>query len=114
MLESGIDGILIDLDMMFREHGIKTKHNDPHMIEYIAHKIAKISETKTQSMLLAYEFKIEPEVLKPMLTAGLNSIALNEEEIINLKPVVSEVESLVKLENKKKRGRKRKEIDFGY
>jgi phosphohistidine swiveling domain-containing protein len=113
-LESGIDGVLIDLDLMFREHGIKVKHNDPHMIEYIAHKIAKISEAKTQSMLLAYEHKIEPAVLKPMLQAGLNAVALTKEEIANLKPVVSEVESTVSRENKKKRGRKRKEIDFGY
>lgn len=113
-LDSGIDGILVDLDLMFREHGIKVKHNDPHMIEYVAHRVAKISEAKTQSMLLAYEHKIESDVLKELLTAGLNALALNEKEIASLKKTVSEIETSVKTENKKKRGRKRKEIDFGY
>jgi hypothetical protein len=65
-------------------------------------------------MLLSYEHKLESDMLKAAIRAGLNALVLDTDQIIGLKPIVAEIESTVKVENKKKRGRKRKEIDFGY
>jgi phosphohistidine swiveling domain-containing protein len=114
LLDNDIDGVIIDLDMLIKEHAIPDTLNDEHLSAYVAHKIDQINKNKTVSILLAAEEKVEVTTLKIMVKAGLTGVGLNLNQIYGIKPKVAQIETVKKVENKKKRGRKRKEVDFGF
>jgi len=114
LLDTSVDGVILDLDLMYDEHSITSKHNDEHIVNYLSEKISAITEAKSISIVLALDYKLDKSLLKPFVKAGLNALAVKEDEIAILKPVVAELESELKVEKQKKRGRHRKIIDFGF
>jgi hypothetical protein len=114
LLENDIDGVIIDLDLLIKEHAIPDTLNDEHLSAYVAHKIDQINKSKTISILLAAEESFEVATLKTMVKAGLTGVGLNLNQIYTIKPKVAAIETVKKVESKKKRGRKRKEVDFGF
>jgi hypothetical protein len=87
---------------------------DTYISKYIVDKIAEMHEIKATSMILAAEEIIDDKVLKELIKSGLNCIALGLQQIYRLKPITVEIEANTKSDRKNARGRKRKEIDFGF
>jgi phosphohistidine swiveling domain-containing protein len=114
LLANDIDGVILDLDLMFREHVLAASLDDEHIQEYVCEKINLINQHQALSFVMASETEIPESVAEHFVKAGLHSLALIHAEIVKIKPVVAEAESVTKIDKKKKRGRKRKEIDFGF
>jgi hypothetical protein len=75
--------------------------------------IETINTSKSEAHLLNRNLELDEEQLKYLLEKGLSNFILPTSKLLDYKNRVASLE-VAKVEKKKKRGRRRKEIDFGF
>jgi len=109
-----IDGIVIDLDRLLVSFGLEnSKDLDDNLANFLRYVIEIVNSNNCQTMLINRGININNAQLKLFLEKGLNNFVTPVSQLMNFKLQVSDQE-LSQLVKNKKRGRKRKNIDFGF
>lgn len=114
LVENGnVDGLIIDLDMLMPAMGIGFKEMDENVANFLRFVIETVNTNNCQVFLQNKAIVIDNTQIRSFLEKGLGNFIVPVEKVMEAKLQVSDQE-LARLIKQKKRGRKRKKIDFGF
>lgn len=115
LVANEIDGVIFNIDQILSELYQKDSFNlEPGVLNFISWAIHMVSSNKTK----AYWQQSTPGLLndddwKRLIEKGMSNMIIRFADLAKYKVKISELE-LKQLDQHKKRGRKKKDIDFGY
>lgn len=114
LAENDIDGIVIDYDAVLSSFaGESAYKNDANLQKFILWLSEAVNSRKCKPYLLMGKEKIDKEMVKQFMENGVNDFITEKEETYQFRLMISHME-IKRIEKKKKRGRKKKEIDYGF
>ncbi len=113
LIENDIDGIILDLDNLIRSFVNGQYHLDESLLRFLLWAVETLSSNKAKAYVINRTEKLDKEVIRALLDGGVENFILPEPELYTFKLLVSGLE-VKKIEHIKKRGRKRKKIDYGF
>jgi hypothetical protein len=114
LAENGnIDGIIIDLDRIVASMGANFQELDDNLANFLRFIIETVNTNNCQVFLWNRAVAVDNAQIKLFLEKGLGNFITPVAKVMETKLQVSDQE-LARLIKQKKRGRKRKKIDFGF
>lgn len=110
---SNIDGIIVDLDDLLSSLDLRTNKVDGNLANFLRYVFEIVNSNNTLSLLINREVEIGNEHIKLFLEHGLSHFITIAPKMVERKLQVSDME-LLRITKQKKRGRKKKKIDFGF
>jgi phosphoenolpyruvate synthase/pyruvate phosphate dikinase len=113
LIENDIDGIILDLDRLINAFISGQYHLDESLLRFLLWAVETLSSNKAKAYVINRTEKLDKDVIRALLDGGVENFILPEPELYTFKLLVSGLE-VKKIEHVKKRGRKRKKIDYGF
>jgi phosphoenolpyruvate synthase/pyruvate phosphate dikinase len=110
---NNIDGVIIDVDGLMQKFAGGKRELDDVVVNLIKYVLSFINTNNKLVFLLNNNIGIAPQQIKQMLEAGLNYFVTASNNLMNFKLAFVDQE-VSRIERRKKRGRKKKVIDFGF
>lgn len=114
LMLSDTDGVIVEYDSLLMQlYDREVKQPDAAVIRFLSWVIRIVNSNNNSAYLSSQQPDLDKSILKQFIAKGLANYVLPHEIINDLKPEVAELE-VKKLAKKKKRGRKKKKIDYGF
>ena len=110
---SNVDGIVVDVDNLMASFDIGKSKFDVNMANFIRYILEIVNSNNAVSLLLNRSIEVSNDQVKLFLEHGLTQFITLAPKMVDQKLQVSDME-LLRITKQKKRGRKRKKIDFGF
>jgi len=110
---SNVDGVIVDLDGLVRSFGVGGSKLDNNLANFVRYILEIVNTNNAVAFLIYRGIEVSNDQIKLFLEHGLTQFIAQAEGMVDKKLQVSDME-LLRITKKKKRGRKRKKIDFGF
>jgi phosphoenolpyruvate synthase/pyruvate phosphate dikinase len=110
---SNVDGVIVDLDELVRSFGVGGSKLDNNLANFVRYILEIVNTNNAVAFLIYRGIEVSNDQIKLFLEHGLTQFIAQAEGMVDKKLQVSDME-LLRITKKKKRGRKRKKIDFGF
>ena len=115
IIDDGIDGIIVDLEKLLMNLGSDEIYKlSPEVTEFIVEIINKITSTTVPAFISADKISLNDFNLEKFLDSGVLNFIFPEAKITQLSPILANMEVRTLKDGKGKRGRKKKQINYGY
>lgn len=114
IINNGVDAIVLDLDKFLSSLGIEDSLRvNPEVSDFIVEIINKVSKSTSPVYLIADNVALNDDNLEKFIQSGLSRFIFPESKITELGAIIANMEIKV-ITKTSKRGRKRKEINYGF
>lgn len=110
---SNVDGVIVDLDGLVKSFGVGGSKLDNNLANFVRYILEVVNTNNAVAFLIYRGIEVSNDQIKLFLEHGLTQFIAQAEGMVDKKLQVSDME-LLRITKKKKRGRKRKKIDFGF
>lgn len=110
---NNIDGVIIDLDGLVKEFAGGKSQLDDVIVNLLKYVLSFVNTNNKLVFILNFDIAILPQHIKQLLDAGMTHFVTASKNIMNFKLNFVDQE-VARIEKRKKRGRKKKVIDFGF
>jgi phosphoenolpyruvate synthase/pyruvate phosphate dikinase len=110
---SNVDGVIVDLDELVKSFGVGGSKLDNNLANFVRYILEIVNTNNAVAFLIYRGIEVSNDQIKLFLDHGLTQFIAQAEGMVDKKLQVSDME-LLRITKKKKRGRKRKKIDFGF
>ncbi|MBW7953379.1 hypothetical protein H3C67_01190 [Candidatus Dojkabacteria bacterium] len=114
IVENDIDSVIFDLSAILKRLFGGIKYELSHdLITFLTWVCSTVNANKSEAYILNEGLVIEKEVVSKLMSKGVSNFVLPQEDVYQSKMLFSSLE-VKKIVAKNKRGRKRKDIDYGF
>lgn len=114
LIDNGIDGVVLNIDAIVSDlYKVEVDELTLPVVNFITWVIWAINSNNAQAYILNQKVSLESDWVKDFLAKGLANFVMPLEDIRDSRELIAELESK-NLNKKKKRGRKKKKIDYGF
>ncbi|MFQ5492918.1 MAG: PEP/pyruvate-binding domain-containing protein [Candidatus Dojkabacteria bacterium] len=114
IVENDVDGVIFDYDSIMEDLLGRGEYEiDDNLTKFFTWLIETVNTNRAKPYLLNHKYRIEKAALRGMLEKGLNNFILTRDQLYPHKLLISSLE-VKRIGVKKKRGRKKKRIDYGF
>lgn len=110
---NNIDGIIIDLDGLVKDFAGGKGQMDDIVVNLLKYVLSFVNTNNKLVFILNFDIAILPQHIKQLLDAGMTHFVTASKNLMNFKLNFVDQE-VSRIERRKKRGRKKKVIDFGF
>ncbi len=114
IIDEGVDGVVLDLDKLLCNLAGEDRYKlSPEIAEFLVEVIEKINSTTVPVYIGANEIVLNDDHLERFLQSGAFKFVFPEAKIRELGPIMSNMEVKILTKKPAKRGRRKKDINYG-
>lgn len=113
--DEGVDSIVIDLEGLNENLGCENSRKlSSEVLDFISEIIEKVKKTTVPAYICADKISLNDDDIKRFVESGVVKFIFSEAKIIQLSPILENIEIKSLKSNKPSRGRKKKDINYGF
>ena len=113
--DEGVDSIVIDLEKLNTNLGCEnSKKLSDEVLDFVVEIIRKISKTTIPAYICADKISLTDDDIETFIESGVVNFIFPEAKITQLSPILENIQVKSLKSKKMNRGRKRKDINYGF